>query len=69
MYELKVENMSCGHCAARITQAVKTLDPEARVDVDIPSKQVRIESECEQADIAEALSEAGYPGVPIAGCH
>lgn len=65
MYELKVENMSCGHCTARVTQAVKSVDPEARVEVDLPGKQVRIESACELNEIASALAEAGYPGQAV----
>jgi copper chaperone CopZ len=67
MYELKVENMSCGHCTARITQAVKSVDPEAGVEIDLPSRQVRIESGCELAEFADALTNAGYPVVTAVG--
>jgi copper chaperone CopZ len=67
MHELKVEGMTCGHCTARVTQAVKSLDPEARVEIDLPNRQVRIESDCELAELADALAEAGYSAVPAVG--
>lgn len=65
MYELKVENMSCGHCVARVTQAVKSVDPAARVEIDLADRRVRFESACEPVDIADALAEAGYPAKPV----
>lgn len=69
MHELKVENMSCGHCVARVTQAVKSVDPAARVEVDLPGKQVRIESACDMMEISAALAEAGYPGQAVSGIN
>ncbi len=65
MHALKVEGMTCGHCVARVTQAVKSVDPAARVEIDLASKQLRLESGCELADITEALAEAGYPARPV----
>jgi len=65
MYELKIEKMTCGHCQARVTQAVKSVDPAAAIEVDLAGKQVRIESACELADFTGALAHAGYPAVPV----
>lgn len=65
MHALKVEGMTCGHCVARVTQAVKSVDPAARVEIDLAGKQLRLESDCELADITEALAEAGYPARPV----
>lgn len=33
MHTFKVENMSCGGCAARITRAIQAVDPDAKVEV------------------------------------
>ncbi|MGV3742786.1 MAG: cation transporter, partial [Burkholderiaceae bacterium] len=44
MYELKVEGMSCGHCVKAVTGAVQGIDSAARVEIDLPSKTVRVES-------------------------
>lgn len=61
MIELNLPDMSCGHCASTVTQTCKLVDPGARVQVDLQSKQVRIESSEERQDFEEALAEAGYP--------
>jgi len=61
MIEFDVEAMSCGHCASMITQAVKFADPDAKVEVDLAGKKVRIESTEDRPTLASALSDAGYP--------
>ncbi len=61
MYELKVEAMTCGHCAGRVTQAVKAIDPEAVLVIDLPGKLVRINSTHKLAELSAAMTEAGYP--------
>ncbi|MDX0604978.1 hypothetical protein GOD78_27895 [Sinorhizobium medicae] len=44
MYHLNVEDMTCGHCVATIEKAVKTVDRNARVAVDLEAKTASIES-------------------------
>lgn len=61
MIEFKVEDMSCGHCASVITKTVRELDAQARVEIDLAGKTVRIESSEDRATLAQALDEAGYP--------
>jgi Cu+-exporting ATPase len=61
MYELTVEGMSCGHCVGRVTKTVQGLDENAKVDIDLASKKVRIDSRAELGRIAAAIDEAGYP--------
>lgn len=61
MYELQVEGMSCGHCVATVTKLVKQLDSDAKVEVDLASKQVRVDSRAELAEIVTTLTEGGYP--------
>ncbi|WP_077035323.1 heavy-metal-associated domain-containing protein [Pelomonas sp. KK5] len=61
----EVPDISCGHCARAITEAVKALDPDARVDVDLASKRVSIDgSFLAESRLAEALREAGYTPEP-----
>ena len=57
-----VEGMTCGHCVAAVTEELTKLDGVARVDVDLPSGRVTIESNhpLENADVAAAVDEAGY---------
>ena len=44
MIEFRVDDMSCGHCVAAITKAVKQVDAQGKVDIDLAGKRVRIES-------------------------
>jgi Cu+-exporting ATPase len=61
MYELTVEDMSCGHCVGRVTKSVQALDKEAKVEVDLPTKKVRVDSKADLDAIAQAIDAAGYP--------
>ncbi|MEG2029969.1 MAG: heavy-metal-associated domain-containing protein [Janthinobacterium sp.] len=61
MYQLQVENMSCGHCVGSVTKAVQGIDPQAQVRIDLASKSVTVESSSELGAISAAIVEAGYP--------
>ena len=61
MIELKVENMTCGHCVSTVTKTLKAVDPEATVDVDLEAKRVRVETRQPVDLLTEALDKAGYP--------
>ena len=43
MVTFKVDDMTCGHCVSSITQAVRAIDPTARVTVDLAMHRVQIE--------------------------
>lgn len=59
--ELTIEAMTCHHCAARITRAIHGVDPDARVEVDLPSHRVKVDADSDRDAIIAALHEAGYP--------
>ena len=61
MYELQVENMSCNHCVGAVTKAVKAVDAQAIVQIDLPTKKVAIESGGALEQIKAAIIDAGYP--------
>ena len=61
MYELTVEGMSCGHCVGRVTKSVQGVDAAAKVEIDLPTKKVRIDSGADLEKIAAAIDDAGYP--------
>jgi copper chaperone len=60
MIELKVPDMTCGHCASTITKAVKELDASARVDISLAEHRVRVESKASKEDVLHSIAEAGY---------
>ncbi|MFC5547519.1 heavy metal translocating P-type ATPase [Massilia aerilata] len=61
MYELTVEDMTCKHCVGRVTKAVQEIDQAAKVDIDLPTKKVKIDSAADLDRIARAIDAAGYP--------
>jgi copper chaperone len=59
--QFDVPGIHCDGCAKSITKAIKRVDPEASVSVDIETKRVIIGSGAAQAhEIAEAIEAAGY---------
>lgn len=60
MIEFKVSDITCGHCAQAITTAVKEVDDKAVVEVSVPERRVRIESQRDRDAFAAAIREAGY---------
>jgi copper chaperone len=60
MIEIKVPDMTCGHCASTITKAVKELDPAAKLDISLAEHLVKVDSGAARNDILHAISEAGY---------
>jgi copper chaperone len=60
MLELTITKMTCGHCVRTVTEAVRRADPRAQVRIDLPTHQVRIESQVERETIVAALCTADY---------
>lgn len=60
MHEFKVHNMTCDHCAGTIETALKRADPAAKVDVDLSTHSVRIESVKPGDALKRVITEAGY---------
>jgi copper chaperone CopZ len=61
MIEMNVKDMTCNHCVGVVTRTVKQVDPNADVQVDLPTKRVRVDTAHSFGELAKALSEAGYP--------
>ncbi|HWH90101.1 MAG TPA: cation transporter [Pseudomonas sp.] len=60
MQVFNVQGMSCGHCVKAITNAVQALDPAASVRVDLPAKEVGVESALSADQVIDAIREEGY---------
>lgn len=58
--ELKLPTMTCGHCVRTVTQIVQGIDAAAKVEIDLPTHRVRIESSHDRQEFARALTEEGY---------
>ena len=60
MIELTINDMTCGGCVASITRVVKGLDPNATVDANVESRQVRINSQTDTEAVVAAIANAGF---------
>lgn len=61
MLEFDIAQISCGHCVRAVTEAVHEVDPQAKVEVDLPRKHVTVDTQAGREKVAAALAEAGYP--------
>lgn len=58
--KLKVSNLKCDDCAAKISESIKVMEPKAKVDVDVDSKTVSVDSGASPESIKQAIVAAGY---------
>lgn len=56
----QVEDMTCGHCAGSIKQAIENALPETRVDADPASKLVTVYGGGDFPTIRSIVSGIGY---------
>ena len=67
MTEFSVKDMTCGHCSSSITRAIKGVDSDSKIEIDLSKKTVRIASAKPAAEFLEAIQAAGYQPVVGAG--
>lgn len=61
MITLSIPNISCGHCARAIKDAVLALDPAAVVQVDVDARTAAIDTTADLAALRKRLAAEGYP--------
>lgn len=61
-----VTGMTCGHCVRSVTEEVGKIEGVTRVEVDLASGRVTVESEgpVDDTAFAAAVDEAGYEVAP-----
>ncbi len=57
--QFHLEDMTCGGCARTVTKTIQTIDPNAKIVTDPPTRRVEVQTSASQEQIAAALSEAG----------
>ncbi|MFD1712511.1 heavy-metal-associated domain-containing protein [Ottowia sp. GY511] len=58
--QFTVTGMTCGHCEAAVTRAIKQLDGGAQVKIDRSQDLVEVDSTEPRQAIADAIREEGY---------
>ncbi len=67
---LNIPDISCEHCERTITETLTPMEGVRSVNVNIPTKQVRVEFEEGAVDVEqmkEVLQEEDYPVESVAG--
>ncbi|ANY83229.1 hypothetical protein BB934_29325 (plasmid) [Microvirga ossetica] len=62
---LKVEDMTCGHCAGTIRKAIETGLPGTSVEADPASKLVSVLGSTDLVSIKAIVAEAGYTPIEV----
>lgn len=65
MTHLHIPDMSCGHCKAAVTEAIKAIDPSAQIEFDMEARKIALRSAAADEAIQAALVTAGYPSTPV----
>ncbi|MFM0292177.1 MULTISPECIES: heavy-metal-associated domain-containing protein [Paraburkholderia] len=58
--EFEIKDMSCGGCANLITRAVTSVDPAAKLDIDVTTKVVKIDSALAVERLVAVIEAAGF---------
>jgi copper chaperone len=67
MIAFRVDDMTCGHCVASVTRAVKDADAAAEVRIDLDAHRVEVASTLPAERVAQAIRDAGFtPQAPAA---
>jgi len=66
MPSFEVKDMTCGHCISTITQAVKGVDPGAKVQIDLATHRVTVDpTTADAAALSNAIQQAGFTPVAV----
>ena len=60
MQTFKEDGMTCGGCVGAGTRAVQTVDKDAKVEVDLASKTVKVDSNVSPLQIIDVITNAGF---------
>jgi copper chaperone CopZ len=60
---LRIENMHCGACARRVTQALENVRGVTVDEVRIGAARVHASDDLSETSIVSAIAKAGYPAI------
>ena len=63
MLSLKVTGMTCGGCINAVTRAIQAQDPQAKVQADLATQIVNLETALSAEQASQLLTDAGFPVV------
>lgn len=60
MFQIKVSGMTCDHCVAAVSKAVKEVPNVENVSVDLERGTVTVDGSVDAAAVRNAIAEEGY---------
>ncbi|WP_026102602.1 heavy-metal-associated domain-containing protein [Pleurocapsa sp. PCC 7319] len=57
---LQVPSMVCDGCVTTVTEAITTHEPEAKVEINLDTKQVKVETNASEESIKQIITAAGH---------
>ena len=61
MHNFKVSGMTCGGCINAITRAIQSQDPLAKVEADLTTQMVSLETSLSLENASQLIADAGFP--------
>lgn len=61
MFTLKVSGMTCGGCISAVTRAIQAQDPQAKVQADLATQVISLETSLSPELSAGLITDAGFP--------
>lgn len=59
--QFHIEYMTCGGCVRGVTKAIQSVDPQAEVKADPPTRKLEVATSASREQIEAALNDAGFP--------
>lgn len=60
MHQFNVPDMTCGHCVSTIAKALRREDPNAKVEISLADRLVKVESRLSGEALGQCIVAAGY---------
>ncbi|WP_079417009.1 CopZ family metallochaperone [Thiomonas intermedia] len=58
--QLQVTGMSCGHCVAAVTRALKTVPGTQEIQVDLATGRATVQGSATPESLVKAVADEGY---------
>jgi copper chaperone CopZ len=58
--QLKITGMTCGHCVAAVTKAIRTVPGVQDAQVDLASGSARVQGSADAQALVSAVQDEGY---------